>query len=209
MATRKELELARLEKLTLLEREYWARGELVGGMDEAGRGPLAGPVAAACVVMPAQPLVEGVNDSKKVSEKKRPLVYQKIIETAVSYQVVLIDAQRIDEINILAATKEAFCQAYEGLSLRPGEVLVDAVKDLAINARQRPLIHGDALSYSIAAASILAKVTRDRLMVEYDALYPEYGFAKHKGYGTREHIEALKKYGPCPLHRRTFIKNFL
>jgi ribonuclease HII len=209
MATRKELELARLEKLTLLEQEYWARGELVGGMDEAGRGPLAGPVAAACVVMPAQPLVEGVNDSKKVSEKKRLLVYQKIIETAVSYQVVLVDAQRIDEINILAATKEAFCQAYEGLSLRPGEVLVDAVKDLAINARQRPLIHGDALSYSIAAASILAKVTRDRLMVEYDALYPEYGFAKHKGYGTREHIEALKKYGPCPLHRRTFIKNFL
>ena len=169
---------------SLRERGAW----LIGGMDEAGRGPLAGPVVAAAVIMPSDDPIEGVNDSKQLSEKKRERLY--------------------DEINILNATKRAMAECVEGFAINPHVVLVDAVK-LSLEVPTVSIIKGDALSYSIAAASILAKVYRDRLMLAYDEQYPEYGFARHKGYGTREHIEALRKYGPCPIHRHSFITHFI
>ena len=198
------------EKDTLaFERELLANGaRLIGGMDEAGRGPLAGPVVAAAVIMPLDSPIEGVDDSKQVSEKKRERLFDEIIEKAVAYKIVAVDEKVIDEINILNATKRAMTECVTGLSVRPDVVLVDAVK-LALEVPTKAIIKGDALSYSIAAASILAKVYRDRLMRDYDALYPEYGFAKHKGYGTKDHIEALRTYGPCPIHRRSFITHFV
>ena len=180
---------------------------LIAGMDEAGRGPLAGPVTAACCIPDFSKIVEGVNDSKKLTEKKRGSLFDLIKSSSVSFSVVSVDEATIDEINILNATKKAMKEALQKLEIKPEYLLVDAVK-CDFGLPYSPIIHGDALSYSIAAASVLAKVTRDRLMLEYDELYPEYGFAKHKGYGTKQHIEALKKYGPCPIHRRTFIKNF-
>ena len=198
------------EKDTLVfEREMLAQGaEFIGGMDEAGRGPLAGPVVAAAVIMPLDCVIEGVDDSKQVSEKKRERLYDEIIQKAIAYKICLVDEKTIDEINILNATKKAMTECVQGLSVRPDVVLVDAVK-LALEVPTKAIIKGDALSYSIAAASILAKVYRDRLMREYDKQYPQYGFAKHKGYGTKDHIEAIRTYGPCPIHRRTFITHFV
>ena len=191
------------------EREEKEKGAFfIAGMDEAGRGPLAGPVVAAIAVMPLNGIIEGVDDSKKVSEKKREKLYDIIREKAIAYKIVAVDEKTIDEINILEATKKAMYECIDTLPIVPDIVLVDAVK-LKAKVSTRSIIKGDALSYSIAAASILAKVYRDRLMREYDAMYPEYGFMKHKGYGTKDHIDALKRLGPCPIHRKTFIKHFV
>ena len=193
----------------VFERELLASGaRLIGGMDEAGRGPLAGPVVAAAVIMPLDDIIEGVDDSKKVSERNRERLFEEIIHRAIAYKICLADEKVIDEINILNATKKAMTECVQGLSVRPDIVLVDAVK-LALEVPTKAIIKGDALSYSIAAASILAKVYRDRLMREYDLLYPAYGFAKHKGYGTKDHIDALRSVGPCPIHRRSFITHFV
>ena len=192
-----------------VERELLAEGaRLIGGMDEAGRGPLAGPVVAAAVVMPLDEIIEGVDDSKKLSEKKREMLFDRIIEKAIAYKIVAVDEKEIDRINILQATKKAMTECVLGLSVKPDIVLVDAVK-LALEVPTKAIIKGDALSYSIGAASILAKVYRDRLMRECDKLYPAYGFAKHKGYGTKDHIDAIRMVGPCPIHRRTFITHFV
>ncbi len=202
-------EQQRLFAMTEYERPLWEEGLIVAGMDEVGRGPLAGPVVTCCIIMPPEPLIEGVNDSKKLSEKKRETLYDRILETAVACGIGMADEKTIDDINILNATKQAFALAYKDMSAECDTVLVDAVKDLDIPCRQQPIIHGDALSYSIACASIIAKVTRDRLMVKLDEEYPGYGFKKHKGYGTAEHIAAIRTMGPCPIHRRSFIKNFV
>ena len=192
------------------ERQLQESGaKYIAGIDEAGRGPLAGPVVVAGVIMPLEDseLIEGVNDSKKLSEKKRDKLYDLILEKAIEVQVAIIDNETIDRDNILNATKNGMMQCINGLD-KVERVLIDAVK---LNAKVPTLsiIHGDALSYSIAAASIVAKVTRDRIMLEYDKEYPQYNFAKHKGYGTAEHIRLLKEYGPCKIHRRTFIGHFV
>lgn len=179
------------------------------GIDEAGRGPLAGPVVVASVILPKDSMIEGVNDSKKVSEKKRERVFDEIINNAISYGVGIIDETKIDEINILQATKLGLTTALKELKVKPDAILVDALQGIdTLGIPYKSIIKGDALSYSIAAASIIAKVTRDRIMIGYDKIYPEYGFAKHKGYGTAEHISAIKKYGLCPIHRLSFTKNF-
>ncbi len=194
----------------MLDYEKKFNCKLIAGVDEAGRGPLAGPVVCACVIMPmeSEKIIEGVNDSKKLSAKKREELFDKIVDIAISYSIVEIDEKKIDEINILQATKLGMKRAVENLKVMPDLVLVDAVKiDVALP--QENIIKGDALSYNIAAASILAKVHRDRMMENFDMKYPEYGFAKHKGYGTKAHIEALKKYGKCEIHRETFIKKFV
>ena len=202
-----EKELARLEAMKEYEYTYEACS-CICGIDEAGRGPLAGPVVAAAVVLPKDCRILYLNDSKKVSEKRRELLFDEIREKARAYGVGMASPRRIDEINILQATYEAMRQAVEKLGVVPDLLLNDAVTIPGINIMQIPIIKGDARSVSIAAASILAKVTRDRMMGEYDRLYPQYGFAKHKGYGTAAHIEALRTHGPCPVHRRTFLKNF-
>ena len=205
-----EKELQRLQKLTEIDRTYWDRpGVVLAGMDEVGRGPLAGPVVVGCVVMPSEPLLPFVNDSKKLSEKRREALYDQIIETSLAHSTAWVGPEGIDEINILEATKRGFAEAFAKIGLPVTDVLIDALRGLDIPARQHPLIHGDALTYSIGAASILAKVARDRYMAEPDALYPQYGFARNKGYGTAEHIAALKAYGPCPIHRRSFIGHFV
>ena len=175
------------------------------GIDEAGRGPLAGPVAAGAVVLPKDCEILYLNDSKKVSEKRREALFLEIQEKAISYGVGIVDAKRIDEINILQATYEAMKNAIRQLDVVPDLLLNDAVEIPGVNIPQIKIIKGDAKSVSIAAASILAKVTRDHMMEEYDKQYPEYGFAKHKGYGTAAHIEAIRAYGPCPIHRKTFL----
>ena len=181
----------------------------IAGIDEAGRGPLAGPVVVAGVIMPLgeSELIEGVNDSKKLSAKKRDMLYDLILKKAIDVQVAIVDNETIDRDNILNATKSGMLQCINGFE-RVDKVLIDAVQ---LNAKVPTLsiIHGDALSYSIAAASIIAKVTRDRIMLEYDKEYPDYNFAKHKGYGTAEHIRLLKEHGPCKIHRRTFIGHFV
>lgn len=177
------------------------------GVDEAGRGPLAGPVCAGACIPNLSDIIEGVNDSKKLTEKKREALYEILSEKCVSHKTVFIDAEIIDEINILNATKTAMKEAIASMFPLPEMVLIDAVK-LDIPFKSRSIIHGDAISYCIAAASIFAKVERDRLMLKYAEMYPEYGFESHKGYGSKHHIEMLKKYGPCPIHRKTFIKNF-
>ena len=182
--------------------------KLIAGVDEAGRGPLAGPVVSACVIMPLDDIIEGVDDSKKLSEKKRDLLFDKIVEKAIAYKISVVSEKVIDEINILNATKMSMKECIEGMEIKPDIVLVDAVK-LDLNVPCVPIIHGDALSYSIAAASILAKVSRDRIMQEYDKVYPRYLFAKHKGYGTKMHIEAIKEHGSCEIHRKTFITRFI
>ena len=182
--------------------------KLICGVDEVGRGPLCGPVVCSAVIMPLDDIIDGVDDSKKLSKKKREKLYEQIIDKAISYSVCRIEPNEIDEINILNATKLGMKNALNGLKNKPYCVLVDAVK-IDTDIVQENIIHGDALSYNIAAASILAKVTRDRLMEEYAKKYPEYFFEKHKGYGTKVHIEALKKYGKCPYHRDSFIKNFV
>ena len=201
-----EQEQARLLALSVRERRYWEQGLLAAGADEVGRGPLAGPVVAAAVLLPPGCLIEGVDDSKKLSERKREQLYERIREKAVAYGVGWVGPERIDEINILQATREAFGLAYEAMEVKPDILLVDAVKGLAIPVRQEAVVHGDALCHSIGAASILAKVERDRYMRQQAALYPGYGFETHKGYGTAAHMAAIRQLGPCPLHRRSFIR---
>lgn len=197
------------EELFNYDKELRAQGyRYICGIDEAGRGPLAGPVSVCATIMDLDEMIEGVNDSKKVPPKKRDLLFDTIKAKAISYKCVMLDSKVIDEINILEATKKAMREAVNGLSVKPDLILVDAVK-INFDCETRPIIKGDATSYSIASASIIAKVSRDRLMEEYDKTYPEYGFAKHKGYGTAEHIRAIKEHGATPIHRRTFIGNFI
>ena len=192
------------------ERQFLENGEkFIAGIDEAGRGPLAGPVVVAGVIMPLDDasLIDGVNDSKKLSAKKRDALYEQILAKAIDVQVAVVDHLTIDRDNILNATKSGMLACINGLK-RVDRVLIDAVR-LDAKVPTLSIVHGDALSYSIAAASIVAKVTRDRLMLEYDKQYPQYNFAKHKGYGTAEHIRLLKEYGPCEIHRRSFIGHFV
>ena len=205
---RLEKELLRLDAMKEFEREYEGFG-LVCGIDEAGRGPLAGPVVAGAAILPADCTILYLNDSKKLSEKRREELFLEIQEKAVAWSTGMASPERIDEINILNATYEAMREAIEGLSVQPQVLLNDAVTIPDIALRQVPIIKGDAKSVSIAAASILAKVTRDHMMAEYAKHYPEYGFEKHKGYGTAAHIAALREFGPCPIHRKSFIKNFV
>ena len=207
-AERLEAEIKRTELMKEFDREYKIYGTICG-IDEAGRGPLCGPVVAAAVILPDEYNILYINDSKKLSETKREEVYKEIDKYAVAYGVGIVSPERIDEINILQATYEAMRTAIHKLSVTPDILLNDAVTIPMVDIKQVPIIKGDAKSQSIAAASIVAKVTRDHLMEEYDKLYPEYGFEKHKGYGTAAHIKAIKEYGPCPIHRRTFIKNFI
>lgn len=191
------------------EKKYYEAGySLVAGIDEAGRGPLAGPVCVAIVIMPQDNIIEEINDSKKLSEKKREMLYDRIINTAISYHIEFVDEKTIDKINILNATKLGMLKCINNIPVTPEIVLIDAVK-IDADVKTESVIHGDALSYNIASASILAKVSRDRLMKELDEKYPEYNFKKHKGYGTKEHIEALKKYGKCAIHRDSFIGHFV
>ncbi|WP_077610768.1 ribonuclease HII [Clostridium sp. Marseille-P2415] len=201
-------ERERLEKMKEFEYRY-EKHVLVCGIDEAGRGPLAGPVVAGAVILPRDCEILFLNDSKKLSEKRREELFVEIQEKAEAFAVGVIGAERIDEINILQATYEAMRQAIGKLGLEPEVLLNDAVTIPQVTTPQIPIIKGDAKSVSIAAASIMAKVTRDHMMEEYGKLFPEYGFAKHKGYGTAAHIGALKELGPCPIHRRSFIKNFV
>ena len=205
---RLEKELARLEAMCAYEREY-AACTAICGIDEAGRGPLAGPVAAGAVILPKDCRILYLNDSKKLTPVRRDALFDEIREKAVAFSIGISSPERIDEINILQATYEAMRKAVAGLSVPPDLLLNDAVTIPEVQIRQVPIVKGDAKSVSIAAASILAKVTRDRMMEEYDAMWPEYGFAKHKGYGTAQHIAALKEYGPCPIHRRSFIGHFV
>jgi ribonuclease HII len=203
-------ERKRLEALAHYERALWKTGVAhVAGMDEAGRGPLAGPVVSACVVMPERPLVEGVKDSKAIrSEKKREEVYGRIMRHALAVGIGIVPNPQIDETNILAATRKAFLLALSELAVTPGYVLTDHVHGLELPCGHTMLVRGDALSYCVAAASVVAKVTRDRLMREESLRYPQYGFDRHKGYCTREHEEAIAEHGLCPLHRRTFCRRF-
>lgn len=205
-----EKEFARLKKLKEIdEKMYNAGAEYICGIDEAGRGPFAGPVVVASVILPRNSMIEGVNDSKKVSEKRREKVYEEIIKEAISYSVGIVDETKIDEINILQATKMGLTNSVKGLKVKPDVILVDALDKIDTkNIPYISVIKGDAKIYSISAASIIAKVTRDRIMREYDEVYPEYGFATHKGYGTAKHIQAIKEHGICNLHRKTFTKNF-
>lgn len=205
---RLEKELARLEAMKEFEREYDGCS-LICGVDEAGRGPLAGPVTAGAVILPKDCTILYLNDSKKLSEKRREELFLEIREKAVSYSVGIVGPERIDEINILQATYEAMRQAVSGLGVVPDLLLNDAVTIPELAIPQVPIIKGDAKSVSIAAASILAKVTRDHLMEEYDRQFPQYGFAKHKGYGTAAHVAAIREFGPCTIHRRSFLKNIL
>lgn len=202
-------ELARLEQMRFFEKKYQSDFGYICGIDEAGRGPLAGPVVAGACILPKDCEILYLNDSKKLSASKRELLYDEICDKAIAYGVGIVSAQRIDEINILQATYEAMQQAIDKMDITPDLLLVDAVTVPNVSMKQVGIVKGDAKSVSIAAASILAKVTRDRIMTEFDEVYPEYGFAKHKGYGSATHIETIKKIGPCPLHRETFIKNFV
>lgn len=203
-----DAERERTRKLWRYEQEYGMYAHICG-IDEAGRGPLAGPVVAGAVILPKDCDILYINDSKKLSAAKREELYGVIMERAVAVGVGIIGPQRIDEINILRATYEAMREAISKLSVEPDILLNDAVTIPGIQIRQVPIIKGDAKSISIGAASIIAKVTRDRLMLEYERAMPEYGFAAHKGYGTREHIEAIQKYGASPIHRKSFIGNFV
>ncbi|MCD7805781.1 MAG: ribonuclease HII [Lachnospiraceae bacterium] len=203
-----EKEKERMWQLFSYEREYGSY-HAICGIDEAGRGPLAGPVVAGAVILPKNCDILYINDSKKLSEKKRELLYDEIMAKAVAVGTGIVSWERIDQINILQATYEAMRQAIEKLSVPPDLLLNDAVLIPGVAVRQVPIVKGDAKSASIGAASIIAKVTRDRLMMEYHQMYPEYGFDAHKGYGTKAHIEALRTYGPCPIHRRTFIGHFV
>lgn len=217
----KEKEFERLKEIQKIERTLYEQGiKSICGIDEAGRGPLAGPVVVASVIMPEDSMIEGVNDSKKVSEKKRENLYEKIIEEAIAYGVGIVDQNEIDKINILNATKEGLTTCIKELEKdlknkqrefeKPEIILVDALTKIDTDGiSYRSIIKGDSKSYSIAAASIIAKVTRDRIMRQWDEVYPEYGFGKHKGYGTATHIAAIKEYGLCPLHRKTFVKKFV
>lgn len=205
-AAKLQAEKERIEAMREFEEKYNSFSYICG-IDEAGRGPLAGPVVAGAVILPKGSRILYINDSKKLSEKKREELFEVIKGEAVSIGVGIVSAQRIDEINILQATYEAMRTAINNLDIKPDILLNDAVTIPMVDIKQVPIIKGDAKSLSIASASIIAKVTRDHLMYKYDEMYPEYGFAKHKGYGTKIHMEAIKEFGPCPIHRRTFIKN--
>lgn len=202
------IEKERIETLKFYEKKY-ADYEFICGIDEVGRGPLAGPVVASAVILPKDCDILYINDSKKLSEKRREDLYEKIMEKAVAVGIGESSWQRIDEINILNATYEAMRQAISQLDPQPTLLLNDAVNIPEVSIKQIGIVKGDAKSISIGAASIIAKVTRDRKMVEYDAMYPGYGFAENKGYGTAAHIAALKEIGPCEIHRRSFIGNFV
>lgn len=205
-----EKEELRLEKMLEYEKDLYSKGyEYICGIDEAGRGPLCGPVVAAAVILKKGDKIEGVNDSKKLSERKRELLFEEIKQRAVAYSVGIVDEKTIDEINILEATRLAMKKAVEGLKQKPDYALVDAEKKVPIDVPYMPIVKGDALSESIAAASIIAKVTRDNMIIQLDKKYPEYNFAKNKGYGTKEHTDAIKKYGLCDVHRRSFCKKFM
>ena len=198
---------ARAGELMSYDLQYRQNGLVVAGMDEVCRGPLAGNVVTACVVMPEDPVIPWIDDSKKLSESRREKVFEEIMKHALYVGVGEISPEEIDRINILEATKNAMRKAASEV---PADIfLVDAVTKLGLKGKEIPIIKGDATSYSIAAASIVAKVIRDRQMIELDKLYPEYGFARNKGYGTKEHIDALKRIGPCPVHRRSFITHFV
>ena len=219
----KEKELARLTELKKEEEELYNEKHLttIAGIDEAGRGPLAGPVVVACCIMPRESMIEGVNDSKKIAEKKREKLFEMITEEAISYGVGIIGQKEIDEINILQATKKGLTIAIKDMEdklkkhpelgiEKPDAILVDALTKIDTDGiPYKSIVHGDAISYSISCASIIAKVTRDRIMRQWDEVYPQYGFIKHKGYGTAAHIQAIKEYGLCPLHRLSFTKNFV
>lgn len=203
-----------IERLTILKEEetklYERNIEYICGIDEAGRGPLAGPVVVGAVILPQDSFIEGVNDSKKVSEKKREKLYEIITDEAIAYSVGIVDQKTIDEINILNATKLGVKLALEGLKQKPDIIMVDALNNMdTLGIPYISVVKGDAKNYCISAASIIAKVTRDRIMRQWDEIYPIYNFAKHKGYGTAEHIHIIKENGPCMLHRKTFIKNFI
>lgn len=201
-----EKELARLEQMREYEHHYESSCTYICGIDEAGRGPLAGPVVAAAAILPADCTILYLNDSKKISEKRREELFLEIQEKAIAYGVGIVSPAVIDEINILQATYEAMRQAVSKLTVTPQIYLNDAVIIPGIDVRKQvKIIKGDAKSVSIAAASVLAKVTRDHMMIEYDKLYPEYGFAKHKGYGTKVHMDAIREHGICPIHRRSFL----
>ena len=197
----------KLAEISAMDRTLWAQGLVFAGIDEAGRGPLAGPVVAGCAIMPPDRLIPGVDDSKKLSEKKRDRLYEMILDTAVFTGVGVATVEEIERLNILEATRLAMARAAEGAPC--ALFLLDAMEGVLLPGEQRSVIHGDAVCYSIAAASILAKVTRDRLMLELDAAYPAYGFARHKGYGTAAHIAAIGERGPCPAHRSLFIRKFV
>ena len=207
----KEKEEARLIKLKEIEKGFFNRGiHFIAGIDEAGRGPLAGPVVVASVILDPNSMIEGINDSKKISENKREKLYDIITKEAISYGVGIVTQDEIDEINILQATKKGLTMAIQQMETKPNLILVDALNGIdTLGIPYQSIIKGAAKCYSISAASIIAKVTRDRIMREWDKVYPEYGFASHKGYGTAKHIAAIKEYGPCPLHRRSFIKNIV
>ncbi|MDO5556694.1 MAG: ribonuclease HII [Clostridia bacterium] len=206
----KEKEEARLKVLKEMEEKIYNNGfDYICGIDEAGRGPLAGPVVVAAVIMPRDSFIEGVNDSKKISEKKRELIYEQIIKEAISYSVSIISQNVIDEINILEATKKGLTESVKGLEVKPNLILVDALQKIdTCGIPYDSIIKGDEKCYCIAAASIIAKVTRDRIMRQWAEVYPVYGFEKHKGYGTAAHIAAIREFGSCILHRNSFIKNF-
>ena len=199
------------EKLVEYDKVVFEKYGFFCGIDEAGRGPLCGPIVVASCIMPLESdkIVYGINDSKKLSEKKREELFEKIVATAIDYHIEEVSEKVIDEINILEATKLGMKYCIDRLNQKPNLALIDAVKNIDSKIQQIAIVKGDATSYSIAAASILAKVYRDRLMKKLDEKYPEYHIAKHKGYGTKEHIELLKKYGPSDIHRKSFIKNFV
>lgn len=202
--------LQKLEEMKIFENELHAEGiRYIAGIDEVGRGPLAGPVVAAAVVLPEDFDVIGVNDSKKLSEKKREELFEIIKEKAVSFAFGIVDNETIDEINILESTKKAMKEAVEGLDVQPEHLLIDAVNLADVDIPQTPIIKGDEKCVSVAAASILAKVTRDRMMVEYSEIYKDYSFEKNKGYGTKAHYEGIEKAGICPIHRKSFLKKIL
>lgn len=207
----KDKEVERLNALKEYEMSLHSQGiEYICGIDEAGRGPLAGPVVVACAIMPKESFIEGINDSKKISEKKRERLYEEITNEAIAWSVGIVDQNEIDKINILNATKKALNTAVKELSVKPDRILVDALEHIDTNGiPYTAVIKGDAKIYSISAASIIAKVTRDRIMREWDEIYPQYGFAGHKGYGTAKHIQAIRENGICNLHRKSFVKNFI
>lgn len=207
----KEKEEERLINLKQIEKKLYNQDKkYICGIDEAGRGPLAGPVVVASVILPQDSMIEGVNDSKKISEKKREKIFEQITKEAISYGIGIIGQNEIDEINILNATKKGLNISLKELSVKPDYILVDALYGIdTLGVPYESIIKGDSKSYSIAAASIIAKVTRDRIMKQWAEVYPQYGFEQHKGYGTLKHREAIKEYGLCPLHRRSFTKNFI
>ena len=208
MAKKNENEI-KLDKLKYEKEELEKGNFIIAGVDEVGRGPLAGPVCVCAVIMPLDDIIEGIDDSKKISEKKRNQLAEIIKEKAISYSIEMVDEKTIDEINILEATKLCMKKAIEGLTIKPDVAMVDAIGKLDVDVPIKGIIKGDLQSYSIGAASILAKVTRDNYMIEIAKEFPEYGFEKHKGYGTAAHIAAIRENGLCPIHRRSFTKNFV